>query len=185
MYTALVFFGAACAVVYVSGGEGESGVRAAIRLTARTTVLLLLVIFPASAMLRRWPGAATRWIVRNRRYLGLSLAVSHGYHALFIGWLYASGTAGDIPAATVYGGGLGFAFLAAMAATSNDASQRALGANWRRLHLAGIYWVWIVYVASYVPQAATNPFAALIGLGLIGTLALRHVPISTASADAA
>ena len=83
----LFFFGGACALSYFGNGGGEEGVRASIRLTARTTALLLLVVFPASALLRRWPGSATRWIVRNRRYLGLSLAVSHGYHALFIAGL--------------------------------------------------------------------------------------------------
>ncbi len=118
----------------------------------------------------------TRWIVRNRRYLGLSLAVSHGYHALFISRLYAVGTPGDVSPATVYGGGLGFVLLAGMAATSNDASQRALGANWRRLHLAGIYWLWIVFAASYLPAALASPLAAAIGIGLVVALALRVWP---------
>ena len=92
-----------------------AGVRACIRGTARTSLALLLVVFPASPLARLWPRPATRWLLRNRRYLGLSLAVSQGFHLVFIVSLSAMGQGGDTSFATVYGGGLAYALLAVMA----------------------------------------------------------------------
>ena len=85
-----------------------------------------------------------------------------------------------MPQATVYGGGFGFVMLAAMAATSNDASQRRLGASWRRLHRVGLYTVWIVFAVSYMPDALPDTGRAAIptlasGL-LVGALLLRVWP---------
>jgi DMSO/TMAO reductase YedYZ heme-binding membrane subunit len=175
--------------VLVLEGFDEAGVRACIRLTARTSLLVLVILFPLTALRRRWPIRATRWLRRNRRYLGLSLAVSHGYHGLFILVLYGMGRAGDVPAATLYGGGFGFAMLAAMAATSNDASQRWLGASWRRLHRAGLYTLWVIFAVSYVPRVleafpdvgrAAIPSLAT-GL-LLAALVLRLWPLRTPGA---
>ena len=157
-------------------GSGEAGVRACIRLTARTSVALLIVVFPTSALRRRWPTPATGWLLRNRRYLGLSLAASHGYHLLFILALYAMGKGGDTSLATVYGGGFGFVMLAAMAATSNDASQRRLGRNWRRLHLLGIYTLWVVFAVSYLPAFGRGPIPTLLTLLLLAALVVRVGP---------
>ena len=86
------------------------------------------------------------------------------------------GVPGDISPSTVYGGGVGYLLLAAMAATSNDASQRALGANWRRLHTVGIYALWIIFAASYLPVVAASPLSAVLGTALLATLALRVWP---------
>jgi DMSO/TMAO reductase YedYZ heme-binding membrane subunit len=180
VYAAALGVGALCGLVLATEGVGEAGVRACIRATARSSLALLVLVFPLSAVRRRWPSPATGWLLRNRRYLGLSLAVSHGYHLLFIGVLYSIGRAGDVPQATVYGGGFGFVMLAAMAVTSNDTSQRRLGASWRRLHWVGLYTVWIVFAVSYMPDALPDAGRAAIptlasGL-LVGALLLRVWP---------
>ncbi|MFI5500572.1 hypothetical protein ACIA5E_16060 [Nocardia asteroides] len=36
--------------------------------------------FVATSVLALWPGEPARWLARNRRYLGLSFAMSHGVH---------------------------------------------------------------------------------------------------------
>ena len=60
------------------------GVRMVIRFTARTSLLLFCLAFA----LPRWRGSGptrwTRWQRRNRRYLGVSFAASHGLHAVAI-----------------------------------------------------------------------------------------------------
>ena len=86
------------------------------------------------------------------------------------------GVPGDISPTTVYGGGAGYVLLAAMAATSNDASQRALGANWRRLHVAGIYVLWIIFAATILPAVTVSPVSAVLGTGLLAAFALRVWP---------
>src|SRR5450755_2166358 len=60
------------------------GVRMVIRFTARTSLLLFCLAFSAAALARLWPNAWTRWQRRNRRYLGVTFAASHGIHAIAI-----------------------------------------------------------------------------------------------------
>ena len=114
--------------------------------------------------------------MRNRRYLGLSAAVSHGYHLLFILGLYAMGSSESTSLLTLLGGSWGFVLLFAMALTSNDASQKWLGLNWRRLHLLGMWSLWIIFAVSYLPQGPTDPVAAAASLGLVAALVLRLWP---------
>ncbi len=165
-----------CAASLVLYGFGEEGVRTAIRATARTTAAVFAVVFCTSAVRRRWPGPWTHWGMRNRRYLGLSAAVSHAYHLCFILSLYAMGVGDDTPLVTVIGGGWGFVLLFAMAATSNDASQKTLGKSWRRMHVLGIWTVWIIFAVSYLPAAPTSPIAAAASLALVAVLLLRVWP---------
>lgn len=168
-----------CGLAMLIGGGGEEGVRSAIRATARSTLIVFLPIFCASAVRRRWPGPATNWLMRNRRYLGLAAAVSHGYHLAFILVLYGMGGPGeDTSLLTVIGGGWGFVLLAAMAATSNDASQRKLGRSWRRLHLLGMWTVWIIYAVSYLPAVTMNPVAPFASAAIVVALLLRVWPRS-------
>ena len=67
------------AIAAFKGTEVE-GTRLAIRMTARTSLVLFLLAFTASATTRLFPSAATSWQRRNRRYLGLSFAISHLIH---------------------------------------------------------------------------------------------------------
>src|SRR5579862_5883945 len=60
------------------------GIRLVIRATARTSLLLFTLAFSAGALATLWPSGWTRWQRRNRRYLGLSFAVSHALHAAAI-----------------------------------------------------------------------------------------------------
>jgi len=66
-------------------------------------------------------------MLANRRYLGVSFAVSHATHLLAIfalgGWSLAGVVArAGVPAAAL--GGIAYAFLAAMTATSFDRTRR-------------------------------------------------------------
>jgi hypothetical protein len=40
--------------------------------------------FTASALWKLWPAAWSRWQLGNRRYLGLSFAISHAIHLMAI-----------------------------------------------------------------------------------------------------
>lgn len=93
-----------CGLGFLASGSVEEGVRLAIRETARTTLLIFVVIFCTSAIRRRWRTPLTNYLMRNRRYLGLSAAVSHGYHLVFILALYGLGKGDDTPMLTVIGG---------------------------------------------------------------------------------
>lgn len=120
------------------------------RYTARFSFLIFVTVFASAALATLFPSDMTRWMRRNRRYTGLSFALAHFLHLIAIIGLYT--TLDETPGlVTLIGGGLAYVFIAAMAATSNDWSVRKLGPkNWRRLHLVGLYYVWAIFMNSYV-----------------------------------
>ena len=69
----------------VTRDDGDvDSIRLLIRLTARVSLGLFCLAFSATAANRIWPNGWTRWKVANRRYLGLSFALSHFIHAIAI-----------------------------------------------------------------------------------------------------
>ncbi|CEJ15411.1 Sulfoxide reductase heme-binding subunit YedZ [bacterium YEK0313] len=177
LISALLLAGAGLA--YGLAGGDTAGLRAVIRLTARTSLVLFLAAFAASALLRLAPAAPTRWLRRNRRQLGLGFAVSHLIHLAAIVQL-----AGRDPAlfwqlttpGNIISGGLAYLVIAAMAATSFDRSAAWLGPRaWRALHWAGSHFLAISFV---VTNAKRIPASAWYGLpvALVAlALALRLV----------
>ena len=65
---------------FVLTPDPVEGTRLAIRLTARTSLALFLLAFTASALVRLRPSPFTHWLRANRRYVGVSFAVSHAVH---------------------------------------------------------------------------------------------------------
>lgn len=146
------------------------GIRQVIRATARTSLVLFVLAFTAGAMAALAPNAATRWQRQNRRYLGVSFAVSHLIH---LGAILALASVDRslfwqlTNIMTILLAGAAYLFIAAMAATSFDAAAAWLGPrNWRRLHLIGAWYIWIsfaVAVGKRVPfDSFYWPMAALV-----------------------
>lgn len=168
------------ALVLGSNGTGEEGIRAAIRLTARTSIVLFMLAYVASSLRALWRTPATKWLLANRRYVGVSFAVSHTLHLLFIVALYqvSEEFRRDLSMTTVIGGGLAYVFLYAMALTSSDRAYQLLGRRaWKTLHTAGMHWIWFIFFVSYLPRALKDPlyipFAALLIAGLGVRIASR------------
>jgi methionine sulfoxide reductase heme-binding subunit len=166
------------ALIAALAGTDEAGVRMIIRATARTSLLLFLLAFTASSLRRLAPSPATAWLMRNRRYLGVSFAVSHGLHLLAILLVFWRWPHPFIEqstgAVTLLGGGLGYVFLLAMTATSTNAAVAWLGARrWRLLHKAGGYYLWGIFALSYVGRAVEEPLYLPPTLALLGALGLR------------
>lgn len=151
--------------------------RALVRLTAQTSLAWFLPTFVASALVALAPGPAAKWLLRNRRYLGLGMAVSHGAHLGGIVALAArDGHAfwATVASSSVIGGSLGYALIAAMVVTSTDDARRRLGARaWRVLHTSGMWALWLIFVASYAGRLGRAPFAAVAIAALLGGLGLR------------
>jgi methionine sulfoxide reductase heme-binding subunit len=138
-------------------GFGETGMRVAIRLTARSSCMLFLLAFVGSSLAALWPNAGTQWLRSNRRYFGLSFAMSHAWHAIaIIGLAFISqGKAIGYSA----GGMLGYIFIALMAATSSDRGMQWLGDScaprvrrWHILHTVGAYYLWLAFVVSFAKR---------------------------------
>ena len=161
-------------------GTDEAGIRMVIRATARTSVVLFSLAFAASSMRRRWPNTATRWILRNRRQLGVSFAVSHLIHLMAIfalaGWTW-TGFLANTPTLTLVGGGLAYVFIALMTITSFDRTAAWLGPPaWRKLHTTGSYAVWIIFAQNFFVQAFKSAFYWPYAVLLAGAMALRWLP---------
>jgi sulfoxide reductase heme-binding subunit YedZ len=160
------------------------GVRMAIRFTARTSLLFFCMAFGAGALARLWPNAWTRWQRRNRRYLGVTFAASHGIHAVAIACfavmsppLFMEAT----NAASYIFGGIGYAFIIAMTATSFDRTAAVIGPRaWRILHLAGGYYLWFQFMVSFGKRIPAMPLYALFLIPLLAVMALRLIAMISA-----
>jgi DMSO/TMAO reductase YedYZ heme-binding membrane subunit len=158
------------------------GVRMVIRFTARTSLLLFCLAFSAGALARLWPNAWTRWQRRNRRYLGVSFAASHAIHAVAIVAfaamsppLFREATS----AASFIFGGIGYAFIIAMTATSFDRSADAIGPRtWRILHLTGGYYLLLQFMVSFGKRVPDMPLYALFLIPLALVFALRMLAMA-------
>jgi methionine sulfoxide reductase heme-binding subunit len=161
------------------------GVRMVIRFTARTSLLLFCLAFSAAALARLWPNPWTRWQRRNRRYLGLSFAASHAIHAMVIIRFAAMAPADYMTAtsaATYLFGGIGYAFIIAMTATSFDRTVAAIGPRaWRILHLAGGYYLWFQFMVSFGKRIPAMPLYAVFLIPLLAVMALRLIAMMSAS----
>jgi sulfoxide reductase heme-binding subunit YedZ len=144
----------------VVAGTGEAGIRAVVRRSAQTSLVLFCSAFTASSLAQLRPGPITRWMLRNRRYLGVSFAASHTYHLLALVALARVSPAfvESLNAVTLVGGGMAYVFIAAMVATSFDRSAAWLGPRrWKVLHTVGMYYIWIIFLQSYLPRAVVSP----------------------------
>ena len=162
------------------GGDIE-GVRLVIRATARTSLVLFVLAFTASAMVELAPSAATRWQRRNRRYLGVSFAVSHLVHLLAIVALAALDNVlfwKLTNIGTIVLAGTAYLFIAAMAATSFDRTAAWLGPRrWRLLHLLGGWYIWISFAVAVGKRVPLDRFywsmaALVLAAGIVRLVAM-------------
>jgi sulfoxide reductase heme-binding subunit YedZ len=148
-----------------------------IRFTARSSLVLFCLAFSAAALAQLYPTSWTRWLRRNRRALGVTFAASHGLHAIAIGAFAAmdpAGFAASTNLASYVFGGIGYAFIIAMTATSFDRTAAAIGPRaWRMLHLAGGYYLWLQFMVSFGKRLPGMPLYSLFLIPLLAVLALR------------
>jgi len=151
-------------------GWDIEGIRLVIRATARTSLLLFVLAFTASALVELAPGGITRWQRRNRRYLGVSFAASHFIHLAAIlalaaldrelFWKLTNLT-------TIVLAGTAYLLIAAMTVTSFDRTAAWFGPrSWRRLHLIGGWYIWISFAVAIGKRVPLDrfywPMAALV-----------------------
>lgn len=144
---------AACAVfaLLLHGSEVE-GLQALARYTGRAGFLWFAFVFSIAPWHRLAPGDRSRAALRSRRRLGLAFGYHHFVHlAALLAYLAASGR--ELDAGRAAGGVAGYVVLALMMATSSDAAVRRLGpVNWRRLHRGGLWYLWLVFLLTYLPR---------------------------------
>jgi methionine sulfoxide reductase heme-binding subunit len=161
---ALAAFG--CLAGMVLGDTFDERLQLAARYTARVSFPLFILVYCASSLVRLWPSRLWKAVLRRRRQWGLGFALAHTVHLAALAWFNIA--VRSMPAAaTLLGGGLAYGLMFAMAATSNDASQRALGEWWKRLHTLGIHWIWFIFAFSYFGRMLDTNDAQRMTTGLI------------------
>lgn len=164
--------GAAFAPLLIHGFT-EMGFQLAARYTVRVSFPLFLLTYLARPLAHTWRHEGTLWLLKNRRYLGLSFAIAHSVHlaALSAFFIFIE-TWPDT--ATMIGGGLAYVAMFAMALTSNNVSVKKLGANWHRLHLFGMHYLWLIFAITYLGRWLGSSSDAegqdLTLAGMVGTL---------------
>jgi methionine sulfoxide reductase heme-binding subunit len=166
-------------------GSDAEGFRQLIRVTARSSFVLFLLAFTASAAVRRWPSSVTRWQLGNRRQIGLGFAISHTIHAAAIAgfaWLDPLAFHAATSPGNFISGGIAYAFIVLMAATSFDGAVRWLGARrWRLLHWAGVHFLWISFLITFGKRIPVSSGYVLPVVVLLAALALRFWPLRQGS----
>lgn len=174
--TALALAGSLAAGAYQFQGIDYLGY--ALRVTARISLLAFLLAYAARPLVQLLDRG--RWLLRNRRYLGLAAAASHTVH---FGYVLAHDRLAEQPAdpATWILGGAAFGLFWIMALTSNDASVRRLGRRWKHLHRFGMHYIWLVFFYTYLGAALgaggwywVFPVALAAALGLRVAAFLRR-----------
>ena len=135
----------------LASGEGVSGM---IQLSVRCAVPILFLAFGASSLQIVAPSTFSRWLLKNRKYIGLSFAAAMAWQLLFILWMVTVYT--DYYVNEVYvmrdaiEGVGGYLFLIAMAITSFKFARKHIKPkSWKLLHKSGIYFLWAYAFSVY------------------------------------
>jgi len=152
--------------------DPESQVRFAVRETAYVSATFFLSAYLARPLQILVASPLSAYLVRARRQVGLAAALAHTVHFGFVVALFLTVDA-RTNWITILFGGFGFVVYWAMAATSNDASVRALGPNWKRLHRLGIHYLWLIYFVTFFGAVARRPFDWLFVAAFVNALAMR------------
>ena len=127
---------------------------AMIQYSVRWAVPFIFLVIATSALFRLFPGRSTRWLLRNRRYIGLCFAVAMAWQGAFIFIVSFSHSAHYY--SEIYflrdelEGSSGYLFLAAMTMTSFGIVRRRMTAEqWRFLHLSGVIFLWAYPFSVY------------------------------------
>jgi methionine sulfoxide reductase heme-binding subunit len=148
-----------------------------LRVTARISFLFLILAYfarPTRVLLGNIDPLRTgvRQYIRHRRYLGLAMAIAHTVHTGYIAALplvLGQALAAEI---LILGGGA-FVVMWLMVATSNDSGVALLGKNWRRLHLFGLHYLWLVFVYTFVGRIAEDSWYIVAVLAGVAGLLVR------------
>jgi hypothetical protein len=137
--------------VDLSSAEGVSSM---IQLSVRCAVPWLFFAFAASSFQVVFPGLFSRWLLRNRKFIGLCFAAAMAWQLTFILWLVGIHTEYYVNDVYVLSdaveGVVGYTFLIAMVLTSFKFGRSRLSPKqWRLLHTSGIYWLWVYAWSVY------------------------------------
>ena len=171
------------ALILLSNGINEASFRIAIRFTARSSCILFLLAFIASSLRKLKASPAANWLLINRRYLGLSMAISHGFHAVAIAGVAILTSENMVR--NNFDANLGYIFIFLMTITSFKHPAAILGrCGWKILHTVGMYYLWLSFTVAFSSRLSESwliyaPFV----LALTGAIILRLLSLTKKSSN--
>ena len=168
--------GIGLAYAFARHGWSDEGLRGMIRVTARSSFALFVAAFSASSLAMFLPSRLTRWQLANRRYLGISFAISHLVHGAAIVTLAVRTGGGSLSARVggLIGAGVIYGFIVFMLVTSFDRPAAWVGPKvWKRVHTLGGYLLFLTFLATYGRRATESPIYGIQVLLLVAVLGLR------------
>ena len=149
----------------------------AVRATARTSFLLFLSVFTAGSLAKLLPSMSIRVLVRERRYIGLSFAYSQLLHAGALAVYIVTAPAAfwvGRTAATNVPGSIGYLMIVLLTVTSFATPARLIGPqNWKRLHRTGVWFIAVIFAASFLTRAHHHAGYVVPGIIMIAAMLLR------------
>ncbi len=152
----IIFFG----IIVMLFGYGEEGLRHLIRWSARISFTLFCLAFSASMIHEYFKNSQSWWLRMNRKYIGISFAIIHLIHLVFILLLqsFFHPVFNLAAKSSIIGGSIAYFFVVSMLLTSFDSFARYLNpVYWKWLHTIGGYWIWTIFLTTYLKRADTEP----------------------------
>ncbi|MDJ0879172.1 MAG: hypothetical protein QNI86_11205 [Halieaceae bacterium] len=132
------------------------GVSSMIQTSVRWSMPWLYLAFIASSLVALAPGEPSRWLLRNRKIMGLLFAAGMAWQISFIIWLVGWHTEYYVDEVyvlrDVIEGLVGYSFLLAMTVTSFKRGRQMFtpkAKQWKLLHKTGIYFLWAYAFGTY------------------------------------
>jgi DMSO/TMAO reductase YedYZ heme-binding membrane subunit len=156
VYVAVVVSALLTIVNLVMYGVEKQGIINWLDATGRAGMITFTAAFIASPLHKLFSSSFSRWLLKNRRFIGIAFGFQHlVFHLPAVIWFLVIAKA---PIDAIITGGIGFVFVIPMLITSFNAPAKWIGArNWKILHTTGMFYLMYVFIISFFPGISGNP----------------------------
>ena len=156
VYVAVTVSAVLTAVTLAIYGIEKQGIINWLDVTGRAGMITFTAAFIASPLHKLFPNYYSRWLLKNRRFLGIAFGFQHlVFHLPAVIWFLAIA---KVPIDALVTGALGFAVVIPMQITSFEGPTKWIGPrNWKILHRTGMFYLMYVFIISFWPGISGNP----------------------------
>ncbi|MBE9044448.1 hypothetical protein IQ255_08535 [Pleurocapsales cyanobacterium LEGE 10410] len=156
VYTAIAISAVLTVIPLAMYGIEKQGIVNWLDATGRAGMITFTAAFIASPLHKLFPNSFSRWLLKNRRFLGIGFGFQHLiFHLPAVIWFLIIA---KVPLDAMITGGLGFILVIFMLITSFNAPAKWIGArNWKILHTTGMFYLMYVFIISFYPGISGNP----------------------------
>ena len=166
------------ALFLIIGGFSEHSLNQMLTITLRFSFLYFIVAFAASSIVFFYKSKFSRWLIRNRRYIGIAFGIAFSMHFLGIGmkaWLYPDPFVDGLHYHRVLRGGTMLGTVLLLTMTSSDyVVRRVSPILWKSVHVMGSFYIFYRFWQNYLGFAEYNSiyYIAVVILAIAALLKL-------------